>query len=151
MVIKHSLMRLKTTKQEVYIFQDQPSGSSDSMSSDSTNMDQVNISRPGDEKMKEVNSPETQKQLNNTSSGFHGAENFQTPQSKQFVRNYLKTNTGSVNDLTIGFNEIQRNVNFNSAHDSDEKICITAVALKDFVPSPYDTEALAFKKGDVIK
>ena len=156
MVIK-SLMRLKTTKHEVYIFQDQQSGSSDSMSSVSTNMDQVNTSRSVDEKMKRVNSPE---QLD-ASSGFHGAENFQTPQSKQFVRNYLKTKAGSVNDLTIGINEsssepnhrdhdFSKNVNF-YAHDSDDEICMTAVALKNCVPSPYDSEALAFKKGDVIK
>ena len=157
MVIK-SLMRLKTTKQEVYIFHDQQqSGSSDSTSSDSTNMDQVNTSRSVDEKMKRVNSPE---QLNpGTSSGFPAAENFQTPQSKQFVRNYLKTKqAGSVNDLTIGVTEStiipnhdSSNIMNSNAHDSDDEICMTAVALKNCVPSPYDNEALAFKKGDVVK
>ena len=77
---------------------------------------------------------------------------FQTSQSRLFVRNYLKSKAGSSGELSYG----------SSLHDVhsqpiarraqlEPKTLLTATALKDCVPSPYDTEALAFRKGDKIK
>lgn len=132
-VVKHSMMRLKTTKQEVCVFNSPDSSHLNNYSSSTKTVENIKIP----EKINKINSPETTKQLR--SNEFQTTENFQTPQSKQFIRNFLKSRSGSLTDVV---------------HDVEPSSVgeeIHAVALKDCVPSPYDREALSFKKGDVIK
>ena len=83
-------------------------------------------------------------------SEFQATENFQTSQSKQFVRNYLKTKTGSTGELAppppSGEKPDEARRDINGAEEEEEgAVLFLAVAVRDCIPSPYDTEALAFR------
>ena len=163
MVIKHSLMRLKTTKQEVYFLKDSPPSTQHVNYSSCASS--VPTPRSACEKIKKVDSAETDR-VDDVPGGseFQATENFQTSQSKQFVRNYLKTKTGSTGELAPPPppsgekpDEARRDVNGNvpetgesagdehSAEEEEDAVLFLAVAVRDCIPSPYDTEALAFR------
>ena len=160
MVVKHSLMRLKTTKQEVYVFNDKdspPLEKQNCINYSSCVPDKFKTPRSNfvGEKIKKVNSPELKpaKTTKIGVSGIQTTKNFQTSQSKQFVRNYLKTKAVSTEELRIGSDDKPdepSDINGN-ASKSCREVHITATALRDCVPSPYDSEGLAFRKGDLIK
>ena len=166
-VVKHSLMKLKTTKQEVYVFHDDQDSSPQliNSSTDSSSYIQPDTCPRShvktDEKIKTLRSPEINQHYP-VDSVIQDTTNFQTLQSKQFVRNYLKTKAGSTGelcstnpeeDMVEQTNDIHSDSNGNNfnTNASENNIHLTATAIKDCVPSPYDHEALAFKKGDTIK
>jgi len=162
MVVKHSLMRLKTTKQEVYVFKDKdspPLEQNNYINYSSCVLDKIKTPRsnPVCEKIKKLYSPELILAPEPTKIGVSGIQttkNFQTSQSKQFVRNYLKTKAVSTEELRTASDDNKpdeaSDIN-GSAFDSCRELQITATALRDCVPSPYDCEGLAFRKGDLIK
>ena len=167
MVMKQSMLRVKTSKHEVYVLSDDTSDGcvSDKLKLNyNTNSDKLISSRPGGEKIQTAPAGRHQPIQETTSSEWSDLNipsvqppqplsvNFQTSQSRLFVRNYLKSKAGSSGELSYG----------SSLHDVhsqpiarraqlEPKTLLTATALKDCVPSPYDTEALAFRKGDKIK
>ena len=157
MVIKHSLMRFKTTRQEVYFLKDPPENSQSSV---------INCSSILTDNIKDPRSSSPCEKFNNiysrepSRSEFQTMENFQTSQSKQFVRNYSKSRSGSsgelrcademVNDaMTEGCSDINGN-DQPIVNDDDYEVKFIATAVRDCVPSPYDQEALSFRKGDKI-
>ena len=161
MVMKQSMMRVKPSKHDVYVLSNRTDGSpGDNLKLNySTNSDKLISSRPGGEKIQ--NGPaghhqpiqETESNQNNPSVEPQPLSvNFQTSQSRLFVRNYLKSKTGSSGELSYGcsLNDIHSRPIARRAQ-LEHKTVLTATALKDCVPSPYDTEALAFRKGDTIK
>ena len=165
MVMKESLMRVKTSKHDVYVVSDHTNGSAgDRLRLNyGTKSDKLISSRPSGEKIQSgpaagQHQPPIQETTGSVWSDHDTtvpqplSVNFQTSQSRLFVRNYLKSKTGSSGELNYG----------SSLHDVhchpiarraqlEPKTLLTARALKDCVPSPYDTEALAFRKGDTIK
>merc|ERR1711934_601147 len=116
MVIKHSLMRFKTTRQEVYFLKDSPENSQSSVINCSSSILTDNIKDPRSsspcEKFNNVYSREPSR------SEFQAMANFQTAQS--------------------------------IVNDDDFEVKFIATAVRDCVPSPYDQEALPFRKGDTI-
>ena len=161
MVIKHSLMRLKTTRQEAYFLTDSPGDSQ-------TNV--INCSSILTDNIKDPRSSSPSEKINHGYSGesrrseFQTRENFQTSQSKQFTRNYSKTKSGSSGELLckdelandamtvrsdMNGNDVRHNQPI--VNDDEYEVKFTATAVRDCVPSPYDQEALPFRKGDTIK
>ena len=157
MVMKQSMMRVKTSKHDVYVVSDHTAGSSgDKLRLNySTNSDKLISSRPSGEKIQSAPAGQHQHQqpIQETTGSVVSSNhtepqplsvNFQTSQSRLFVRNYLKSKTGSsLSDIHCP--PIARRAQL------EPRTLLTARALKDCVPSPYDTEALAFRKGDTIK
>ena len=165
--MKQSMLRVKTSKHDVYVVSDHTNGSAgDRLQLNyGTKSDKLISSRPSGEKIQSgpaAAAGQHQQTIQETTgsawSDHNTTEtqplsvNFQTSQSRLFVRNYLKSKTGSSGELNYG----------SSLHDIhcrpiarraqlEPKTLLTARALKDCVPSPYDTEALAFRKGDTIK
>lgn len=158
MVIKHSLMRFKTTRQEVYFLKDSPENSQSSVINCSSSVLTDNIKDPRSsspcEKFNNVYSREPSR------SEFQAMANFQTAQSKQFVRNYSKSRSGSSGELRCSDEMVNdamtegcRDINGNDqpiVNDDDYEVKFIATAVRDCVPSPYDQEALPFRKGDTI-
>ena len=162
MVMKQSMMRVRASKQEVYVLSDD----TDSSPGDKlklnyiTKSDKLISSRPSGGKIQSGPAGRSQ-QIQETSSNQNSpaigepqplSVNFQTSQSRLFVRNYLKSKTGSSAELNYGcsLNDVHSRPITRRAQ-LEPKTLLTATALKDCVPSPYDTEALAFRKGDTIK
>ena len=165
MVMKQSMLRVKTSKHDVYVVSDHTNGSAgDRLQLNyGTKSDKLISSRPSGEKIQSgpAGHHQHQQPIQETTGSVVSSNhtepqplsvNFQTSQSRLFVRNYLKSKTGSSGELNYG----------SSLHDIhcrpiarraqlEPKTLLTARALKDCVPSPYDTEALAFRKGDTIK
>ena len=80
--------------------------------------------------------------------------------AKTLLRNYSKSRSGSsgelrcademVNDaMTEGCSDINGN-DQPIVNDDDYEVKFIATAVRDCVPSPYDQEALPFRKGDTI-
>ena len=161
MVMKQSMMKVRTSKHEVYVVSDNTNGSvGDRLKLNySTNSDKLISSRPSGEKIQSVPAGQHQhhQPIQEMTTGSVCSDqrspsiepqplsvNFQTSQSRLFVRNYLKIKTGSsLSDIHCP--PIARRAQL------EPRTLLTARALKDCVPSPYDTEALAFRKGDTIK
>ena len=152
MVIKHSLMRFKTTRQEVYFLKDSPEDSQSSVINCSSILtDNIKDPRSSSscEKFNDVYSREPSR------SEFQTMANFQTAQSKQFVRNYSKSRSGSTGELRCAdelVNEAMTECcdDERIVNDDDYEVKCFATAVRDCVPSPYDQEALSFRKGDTI-
>ena len=89
--------------------------------------------------------------------------NLQTCHAKQFERNYLKSkkqfpSVGDISSLSSQDEQskksnLYKNLLHSNLGETGERqptICL-ATAIKDSIPSPYDIQALSFKKGDKIE
>ena len=160
MIMKQSMMRVKSSKHEVYVVSDNDESRNSQLTAgerihNQTETDKLISSRPRCEKI-QSGSPiqETIKSEHRNHSDNQCTVNFQTSQSKLFVRNYMKSKTGSPRDLHFGSSDNVYDFHRRPASrpaQLEPKTLLTATAVKDCVPSPYDMEALAFRKGDIIK
>ena len=163
MVMKQSMKRVKTSKHEVYVVSNdcnnsRPAGQGEGRNYQ-TARDKLISSRTNCEKIQ--TGPNIQEMIKSDTVSQKDIQrddqisvNFQTSQSRLFLRNYLKSKTCSSRDLHFGSSDNLLNVTGSPTKGTaqeEPKTLLTAIAVKDCVPSPYDTEALAFKKGDIIK
>merc|ERR1712083_291184 len=142
-VMKRTVLSVRTVKHNVTVGNTSSNGNTDDDDNEGKNTRTVN------EKYSQGNNHE------------YGGKNIkirsqrQTCQAKQFPRKYLKTKkaSGSLGEL--------ENLSNKPTKSSQSQICIKArlglkpvlckaIAIRDYVPSPYDQQGLPFRAGDKI-